>query len=69
MCSWNAATYKWKIPNGKIDIIFVVVRFRSVHYPLSSLIFRIRSRYEADLTISVHPFLQDQWDRYDEHIH
>jgi hypothetical protein len=29
ICCWNGATYKWKVHNGKIDIIPFVVKFRS----------------------------------------
>jgi hypothetical protein len=29
MCCWNDATYKWKVHNGKIEIISFVVKFRS----------------------------------------
>jgi len=28
-CCWNIATYKWKVHNGKIEIISFVVKFRS----------------------------------------
>jgi hypothetical protein len=28
-CCWNVATYKWKVHNGKIEIISFVVKFRS----------------------------------------
>jgi hypothetical protein len=28
-CCWNVATYKWKVHNGKIEIISFVVNFRS----------------------------------------
>ena len=28
-CCWNVATYKWKVHNGKIEIIPFVVKFRS----------------------------------------
>jgi hypothetical protein len=28
-CCWNVATYKWKINNGKIEILFFVVEFHS----------------------------------------
>jgi hypothetical protein len=28
-CCWNVATYKWKVQNGKIDIISFAVKFRS----------------------------------------
>jgi hypothetical protein len=28
-CCWKVATYKWKVHNGKIEIISFVVRFRS----------------------------------------
>ena len=27
-CCWNVATYKWKVHNGKIEIISFVVKFR-----------------------------------------
>ena len=27
MCCWNGATHKWKVHNGKIDIIIFVVKF------------------------------------------
>jgi len=26
---WNVATYKWKVHNGKLEIIYFVVKFRS----------------------------------------
>jgi hypothetical protein len=29
ICCWNVATYKWKVRNGKIEIISFVVKFRS----------------------------------------
>jgi hypothetical protein len=29
-CCWNIATYKWKVHNGKIEIISFVVKFRPV---------------------------------------
>jgi hypothetical protein len=28
-CSWNVATYKWNVQNGKIEIISFVVKCRS----------------------------------------
>ena len=28
-CCWNVAQYKWEVHNGKIEIIFFVVKFRS----------------------------------------
>jgi hypothetical protein len=28
-CCWNVATYKWKVHNGKIEIISFVIKFRS----------------------------------------
>ena len=28
-CFWNVSTYKWKVHNGKIEIIFFVVKFGS----------------------------------------
>jgi hypothetical protein len=28
-CCWNVATYKWKVHNGKIEIISFIVNFRS----------------------------------------
>ena len=29
-CCWNVAIYKWKVHNGKIEIISFVVKFRSI---------------------------------------
>ena len=29
-CCWNVATHKWKVHNGKIEIISFVVKFRSL---------------------------------------
>jgi hypothetical protein len=52
ICSYclNVATYEWKVHNGKIEIISFVVKFRSS-------ISRCRSKYEADLAVSVASFI------------
>jgi len=52
---WNVATHKWKVHNGKIEIISFVVKL--VLNRLSLLISRCRSRYEADLSVSVVSFI------------
>jgi hypothetical protein len=49
MFHWNVATYKWKVHNEKIAIISFVVKFHS--YGMG------RSRYEADLSVSVVSFV------------
>jgi hypothetical protein len=28
-CCWNGVTYEWKVHNGKIEIIFFVVKLHS----------------------------------------
>ena len=45
-CCWNVATYKWKVHNGKIEIVSFVVKFVLNRSSLS--ISRCMSRYEAD---------------------
>jgi hypothetical protein len=52
---WNFATYKWKVHNGKIEIISFVVNFDLNRSSLS--ISMCRSRYEADLAVSVVSFI------------
>jgi hypothetical protein len=34
MCCWNVAAYKWKVHNGKINIISFVVKFRCRNYSI-----------------------------------
>jgi hypothetical protein len=56
-CCWNVATYKWKVHNGKIEIISFIVMFRS--YP-PSLSFPNTSRFcphSWHITGFVDPFL------------
>jgi hypothetical protein len=40
MCCWNVATYKWKVHNGKIEIISFVVNIYK-HYSRSVLKYKI----------------------------
>jgi hypothetical protein len=47
-CCWNVATYKWTVHNGNIEILSFVIKFCS-SLPIS----RLRSRYEANLAVSV----------------
>jgi hypothetical protein len=54
-CCWDVATHKWKVQNGKIEIISFVVSFVLNHPAL--LISRCSSRYEADLFASVVSFI------------
>ena len=48
MCFWYGATHKWKVHNGKIDIISFVVKFCR---------FRGVSQDEPDLSLSVVSFI------------
>jgi len=54
-CYWNVATYKWKVHNGKIEIITFVVESFLNRSSLSS--FMCRSRYESDLAVSMMFFI------------
>jgi hypothetical protein len=56
-CYWNVATYKWKVHNGKIDIISFVVKLDLNRPSLS--ISRCRSRLETDLSVSVVSFISE----------
>ena len=31
-CCWNVATYKWKVYNGKVEIMSFVLKFHSVYF-------------------------------------
>ena len=62
-CCWNVATYKWKVHNGKIEIISFVVKFRGVGqgmkqtclymwYPLRNVLFTDKNTlYQQELIL------------------
>ena len=67
MCCWNFATYKWKVHNGKIDILSFGINIGKMKSCLlppyfgfnrpSLSISRYRKGYEADLAVSVISFI------------
>ena len=50
-CCWNVATYKWKVHNGKTEVIFFCrnVSFLTDHSLSNS---GYMSRFEADIAVS-----------------
>ena len=54
-CSWNVASHKWQVHNGKL--ISPLLQQSFVHCQPWLSISRCRSRYEEDLPVSMAPML------------
>ena len=65
-CCWNDTTNKWKVQNGKIEIICFVLNRSSLS------ISRCMLGYEADIVLSVVSFISSsmpECDRCNQHLH
>ena len=65
-CCWNVATYKWKVHNGKIEIISFVVKFLTApHCQFRGICQGMKQTY----LYLCYPLFQAQWDRCNQGNH